>query len=127
MVTIEKLSKIEDKYKNMEDGVSVLSEKVRGNDAINIMANNFRVILGKKNVGLHDVSVLSDIFSFSLIMFEEALEEERKERFFDFVSSTFSKEFLKGKAEKELFSKTLKRVEKKLKKEEKLNIDAKNN
>lgn len=118
---MEKMIKIEEKYKGMENGVSVLSQKVKQDDVISAMTNNFRVLLGKKNISFLDSSLLSDVFSSSFVIFEEAMEEERKERFFEFVSSTFSKEFLKGDDEKKLFNKTLKRMETKLKKENKKN------
>jgi len=121
MPTLEDLVKVENKYKNMKDGASVLFQKAKQNDAVNIMTNNFRVILGKKNMSFTDASVLADIFSSSLIMFEEAMEKEAKERFFEFVSSTFSKEFLKGKKEVLLFNKMLKRMGRKLGKEKREN------
>lgn len=121
MIRIEKMIKIENKYKNMDNGVFVLSEKVKHNDTIETMTSNFRILLTKKNVSFLDTSVLSDIFSFSLVMFEEAMEEERKERFFEFVSATFSKEFLRGKEEILLFDKMLKRMGRKIDKEDKEN------
>lgn len=119
MIRIEEIIKIENKYKDLEDGVYILSEKVNKNDAIYTMTNNFKNLLKSRGVGFLDSSLLSDTFGFSLVMLEEALEEERKERFFDFVSSAFSEEFLEGKEERLLFDKMLRRMERKLKREEK--------
>ena len=127
MTTVENLIEIENKYKNMENSVMVLSEKVKENDVVNTMTNNFRFLLAKKNVSALDSSILSEVFGFSLIMFEEAMEKERKERFFSFVSATFSKENLRGKVENELYEKMLKRMENKFKKEEEISKVAKNN
>ena len=117
MPTLEEVVKIENKYKKMKNGYSVLSEKAKESDVISTMTNNFRVLLGKKNMNFADAEIISDIFSSSLVMFEEAMEEERKKIFFEFVSSTFSKEFLKGKEENFLFDKMMKRMGKKLRKE----------
>ena len=111
---MEEMLKVEKKYKDMDDGVLVLSEKVKRNDVISTMTNNFRVFLGKKDVSLLNASILSDIFGFSLIMFEEVLEKERKERFSEFVFSTFSREFLKGKEENLLYTKILERMKRKM-------------
>ena len=117
MPTLKEVVKIENKYKKMKNGYSVLSEKAKESDVISTMTNNFRVLLGKKNMNFADAEIISDIFSSSLVMFEEAMEEERKKIFFEFVSSTFSKEFLKGKEENFLFDKMMKRMGKKLRKE----------
>ena len=117
MPTLKEVVKIENKYKKMKNGYSVLSEKAKESDVISTMTNNFRVLLGKKNMNFADAEIISDIFSSSLVMFEEAMEEERKKIFFEFVSSTFSKEFLKGEKENFIFDKMLKRMGKKLRKE----------
>ena len=113
------LAKIEKKYQEMENNVNILSKKVKKNDVISIMTNNFRTLLNKKKINFSDANIFSEVFGFSMIMFEEAMEEERKERFFDFVSSTFSKENLRGKEERLLYDKMLRRIERKMKKEEK--------
>jgi hypothetical protein len=118
-MTFDDIVKIEEKYRKMEDGVSVLSNKIDENDAVKTMQSCFRSFLEKKGIDIPVVSAISDVFAFDLMLFGEAMEKERKERFFDFASSTFSKKFLKGKDEKELFDKTLKRMGKKLKREEK--------
>lgn len=119
MTTIEEMQKIENKYKKMGDGATILAKKVNESDIIRTMTNNFRFLMAKKNVSALDSSIFSDIFGCSLIMFEEALEKERKERFFEFVSSVFSKENLKGEEEKFLYEKMLRRIENKMNKKKK--------
>ena len=114
-MTFDDVVKMEEKYKKMEDGVSVLSNKIDENDAVKTMQSCFRSFLEKKGIDIPVASAISEVFAFDLMLFGEAMEKERKERFFDFVSSTFSKKFLKGKDEKLLFDKTLKRMETKLK------------
>jgi hypothetical protein len=119
MVTFNDVVEVEEKYKKMKDGTAILFGRIDENDAIRTMQGCFRSFLEKKGFDSVRASAVSEIFAFDLVLFEEAMETERKKRFFDFVSSTFSKEFLRGKEEKELFEKALKRMGKKLKREEK--------
>ena len=110
------VAKMEEKYRKMEDGASILFGKIDESDAVKTMQSCFRSFLEKKGIDIPVASAISETFAFDLMLFGEAMEKERKERFFDFVSSTFSEKFLKGKDEKLLFDKTLKRMETKLKK-----------
>jgi hypothetical protein len=125
MVMFNDVAKMEEKYKKMKNGTSILFNRINESDAIKTMQGCFKSFLEKKGINSPTASAISEIFAFDLVLFEEAMEEERKERFFEFVSSTFSKEFLRGEDEKLLFDKTLKRMGKKLKEEEKRSLTIK--
>ena len=116
MISFDDVIKIEEKYKKMEDGVSLIFSKINEDDAVRTMQGCFRSFLEKKGIDSPRAFAISEVFAYDLMIFEEAMEKERKERFFDFVSSAFSDEFLKGKEERELFDKTLKRMARKLNK-----------
>lgn len=111
--------KVERKYNKMKDGDSIIFEKIDKSDVIKTMQSCFRSFLEKKKIESNKAFAISEIFAYDLALFEEAMEEERKERFFEFVSSTFSKEFLRGKEENNLYVKILNRIGRKMKKEEK--------
>ena len=139
MITIlESMIEIERRYKNMPDGVSVLLNKVEENETARVIKDKFKLFLLDRGLDEVEAFVISDVFSFNMIIHEEALElvnkdrqmiskinsidlvalpdnKIKKERIRNFKATVtmLSKEYLRGDKERELFDKVLDRVERK--------------